>query len=249
MAKLGDMEVWQANALVEAAQPLTLVEKRLLLAAAALHDPRRPMPAHGTVDLHVEDFREVFGLDESKSVYEALADAAKRLYERSIRRKYVRNGREVVEEVRWVWIARYVKGEGRVTLGFSPAIAPYLTLLHQRFTRFKLKHIGRLGSYYSVRLYELMSEFRVASRRSIDLDKLREMLGVDGKYEDIKNLRVRVLDPAIREINQHTDLRVVMTPQRRGRKVVGFQFDIQPSAQLALELPGGGESEPASDQA
>jgi hypothetical protein len=43
-----------------------------------------------------------------------------------------------------VWMAEYRKGEAYVVLGFSPAIAPYLTLLHTEFTRYKLKHVGNI---------------------------------------------------------------------------------------------------------
>lgn len=238
MAELdGEMEVWQSNRLVEAAQRLTLNEKRLILAAAALHDPRKPLPPKGTVKLHADDFAEVFGLSESGQVYEALREAAERLYERSIRRVWNRKGRVIEENMRWVWMARYAKGEGTVTLGFSPTIAPYLTLLHTEFTRFKLKQIGRIGSFYGIRLYELCAQFRKAGERTIALDRLREMLDLGDKYKAIDNLRRRVIDPAVAEINRHTDLRVTVTPQRKGRRVIGFHFDIVQDDQLPLDLP------------
>jgi len=50
-------------------------------------------------------------------------------------------------------------------------------------------------------------------------------------------LRVRVLDPAVDEINKHTDLRVRMTPVRRGRTVTGFHFSIRVDAQMNLDFP------------
>lgn len=247
MAELtGDMEVWQSNRLIEAAQTLTLNEKRLVIAAAALHDPRKPLPPKGTVTLHADDFREVFGI-EGKHVYEALADTAKRLYNRSIRTIYNRKGKPVEQEVRWVWMARYAKGEGTVTLGFSPGIAPYLTMLHTEYTRYKLKHIGNIGSFYGLRLYELCAQFRRAGERTISLARLREMLDLGDKYADIKNLRVRVLDPAIAEVNKHTELRVTITPERKGRKVVGFHFDITEDDQLPLDLPEPVEPADASE--
>ena len=63
------------------------------------------------------------------------------------------------------------------------------------------------------------------------------MLDLGDKYERIETLRRRVLDPALKEINKHTDLRVVMTPERKGRKVIGFHFDIVQDDQLPLDLP------------
>lgn len=243
MAELdGEMEVWQSNRLVEAAQRLTLNEKRLVLAAAALHDPRKPLPPKGTVTLHADDFAEVFGLEDSGKLYEVLREASKRLYQRSIDRVWDTKGKKVVEEnMRWVWMARYAKGEGTVTLGFSPAIAPYLTLLHTEFTRFKLKQVGAIGSWYGIRLYELCAQFRKAGERTIELDRLRATLALGNKYDRIETLRRRVIDPAIEEINRHTDLRVTVTPQRKGRKVVGFHFDIAVDDQLALDLPEASE--------
>lgn len=243
MAELtGELEVWQSNRLVEAAQTLTLQEKRLVIAAAALHDPRRPLPPKGTVTLSADDFRQVFGI-EGKHVYEALEDAAKRLFGRTIKTIYSVKGKPAERHVRWVWMADYRKGEGTVTLGFSPGVAPYLTLLHQQFTRYKLRQVGAIGSYYGLRLYELMAQYRTAGERTIALDRLREILDLADKYGDVKDLRRRVLDPAIREINDHTDLRVTMTAVRRGRTVVGFRFVISVDEQVPLDLRGGGGPE------
>lgn len=238
-----DMEVWQSNRLVEAAQTLTLNEKRLVIAAAALHDPRKPLPTKGTVTLHADEFSDVFGIESRGHVYEALADAAKRLGNRWIRTIYTRAGKPAERNVRWVWMVDYRQGEGTVTLGFSPGIAPYLTMLHTEFTRFKLKQIGSIGSFYGLRLYELCAQFRKAGERTIALPRLREMLDLGDKYESVKNLRVRVIDPAIKEINTHTDLRVVVTPERKGRKIVGFHFDITQDDQIPLDLPAPKESD------
>lgn len=244
MAELtGELEVWQSNRLVEAAQTLTLNEKRLVIAAAALHDPRKPLPPKGTVTLHADDFADVFGLSDSHQVYEALKDAAGRLFNRTIRTIYTARGKPAERHVRWVWMADYRKGEGTVTLGFSPGVAPYLTLLHTEFTRYKLKQIGNIGSFYGLRLYELCAQFRKAGERTIPLARLREMLDLGEKYPDIKDLRRRVLDPATQEINKHTDLRVVVTPERKGRKVVGFHFDITQDDQIPLDLPAPAAAE------
>ncbi|MEO6923875.1 MAG: replication initiation protein [Bryocella sp.] len=235
-----DMEVWQSNVLVEASHSMTLNEKRLIYAAAALHNPRIPMPSKNHIRLHVDDFADVFGLSDSNQIYEALSDSAERLFNRRIRKisdSPRGRGRKIIENMRWVSYAKYDKGEGTVTLGFCPEVAPYLTLIHNEFTRFKLKHIGNIGSYYGLRLYELCAQFRKGGGRTIPLAKLREMLDLGDKYSSIKNLRVRILDPALAEINKHTDLRVVMTSERKGRKVVGFHFDITQDEQIQLDLP------------
>lgn len=232
----GEMEVWQSNRLVEAGQHLTLAEKRLIMAAAALHDPRRPPPHRGTVVVRAAEFAEVFDID-TKHVYEALADAAKRLYNRSIRSIRTSKGKVIERDVRWVWMAEYHAGEGTVTLGFSPVILPYLTVLRTEFTRYKLKYVGNISSYYGIRLYEILAQYRKAGKRTLTLEQLREILSLGDKYPSVRDLRRRVLDPGLTDINRYTDLQVTMTPTTRGRTITGFHFHIGTNEQIALDLP------------
>lgn len=232
MVELVDNKVTQSNRLVEASHTLTLNEKRLVLAAASLIDPRKPLPKDGYITIRADSFADVFGLDV-RHAYEALNDAARRLFERDIRR-YSKG--KVVERMRWVFHVKYKDGQGCVELGFSPTVLPHLTMLNREFTSYQLKQIGSLSSFYAVRLYELMSQFLKLGQRECTLDQLRQMLDLGDKYQDVKNLRVRVLDPAIKELNAGTDLAVTAEPRRLGRKIVAFSFNITKNEQMALEL-------------
>lgn len=234
----GNLEVWQSNKLVEAAQSMTLNEKRLVIAAAALHDPRKPLPKDGTVKLHADDFSEVFGI-QGRHVYQALKEAAERLYNRRIRTiadSPRGKGKKIVTDVRWVWLAKYNEGEGTVTLGFSPGVAEHLTLLRSEFTRYKLKQIGAIGSFYGLRIYELCAQYRKVGSRYLPLQELRQILDLGEKYERIETLRRRVLEPALKEINEHTDLQVTITPRKKARTIIGFDFSITEDSQIPLDL-------------
>lgn len=225
-------KVTQSNRLVEASHTLTLNEKRLVLCAASLIDPRKPLPKDGYLTVRADTFADVFGIDV-RHAYAALDDAANRLFERDIRR-YAKG--KVVERMRWVFHVKYMEGRGCVELGFSPSVLPHLTMLNKEFTSYQLKQIGSLSSFYSVRLYELMSQFLKLGERTCTLEQLRQMLDLGDKYQDVKNLRVRVIDPALRELNANTDLAVSAEPIRQGRKVVGFSFTISKNDQMALQL-------------
>lgn len=227
-----DNKVTQSNRLIEASHTLTLNEKRLILCAASMIDSRKPYPHDGYFTIRADSFAETFGM-ERDTAYEALNDAANRLFERDIRR-YSKG--KMVEQMRWVFHVKYKEGEGCVVLGFSPTVIPHLTMLNKEFTSFQLKQIGALSSFYSIRLYELMSQFHKLGQRECNLDQLRQMLDLGDKYQDVKNLRVRVLDPALKELNADTDLNVTMEVKRQGRKVVGFLFNIAKVDQMALEL-------------
>ena len=112
----------------------------------------------------------------------------------------------------------------------------HLTMLNKEFTSYQLKQIGSLSSFYAIRLYELMSQFHKLGQRECTLDQLRQMFDLGEKYQDVKNMRVRVLDPALKELNAGTDLSVTAEPRRRGRKIIGFVFTIAKNEQMALEL-------------
>lgn len=230
--ELVENKVTQSNRLVEASHTLTLNEKRLVLCAASLIDPRKPLPKDGYFTIRADSFADVFGLD-IKSAYASLEDAANRLFDRDIRR-YSKG--KVVERMRWVFHVKYREGQGCVELGFSPTVLPHLTMLNKEFTSYQLKQIGNLSSFYAVRMYELMSQFLKLSQRECTLDQLRQMLDLGDKYQDVKDMRKRVLDPAIKELNAGTDLAVTVEPRRQGRKIVGFSFTIKKDDQLALEL-------------
>jgi plasmid replication initiation protein len=225
-------KVTQSNRLIEASHTLTLNEKRLVLCAASMIDPRKPLPKDGYLSVRADTFAEVFGIDV-KHAYEALDDAATRLFNRDIRR-YAKG--KVVERMRWVFHVKYREGQGCVELGFSPTVLPHLTMLNKEFTSYQLKQIGSLSSFYAVRLYELMSQFLKLGERSCTLDQLRQMLDLGDKYQDVKDMRKRVLDPALKEMNANTDLAVTAEPMRKGRKITGFSFTISKNDQMALQL-------------
>lgn len=232
MGDMSDNKVTQSNKLIEASHTLTLNEKRLILAAASMLDPRKPLPRDGYLTIRADSFADVFGLDV-RHAYEALDDAASRLFERDIRR-YSKG--KLVERMRWVFHVKYREGEGCVELGFSPTVVPHLTMLNKEFTSYQLKQIGSLSSFYAVRLYELMSQFLKLGQRECSLEQLRQMLDLGDKYPNVKDMRRWVLDPALRELNTSTDLAVTVEPRRQGRKIVGFHFTIAKNDQIPLSL-------------
>ena len=129
--ELTDNKVTQSNRLIEASHTLTINEKRLILAAASLIDPRKPLPKDGFFTVRADAFAAVFDLKVNHA-YEALDDAASRLFERDIRR-YSKG--KIVERMRWVFHVKYKEGQGCVELGFSPTVLPHLTMLNKNSRR------------------------------------------------------------------------------------------------------------------
>jgi plasmid replication initiation protein len=230
---INDLKVTKANDLVEASYKLTLNEQRLLLMAIAHIDSRKPLIKKYYFRISALDFAETFGL-EKHTAYVGLEDAANRLLERIVQTYNRKN--QVRERFHWVFHVKYYDGEGFVDLGFSPNVIPYLTLLSQRFTSYELQHITRLNSSYAIRLYELLKQFVQTGERVIPLERFKERLELADLYPRFFDLKRRVIQPAVNEINAYTDLEVKWDTVRKGRKVMSLMFTFNETKQTKLSF-------------
>lgn len=226
-------EVHQANELIEAAYSLTLNEKRLLLLAATQIDRKYPPVRNTAIKVTAMDFADMFNITARGHAYEALEDAAVRLYERSIR-SIERNKRGIpLEERRWL-TGRAVYEGGAVMLEFNEGVLQYMTALSEQFTSYQLQQVSQLTSFYAIRLYEIAAQYKRIGERYLSLETLRDMLDLGDKYARVKDLRSWVIDPAMREISETTDLTMQAEPVRDGRKIIGFKLIIGQPQQRAL---------------
>ena len=85
---------------------------------------------------------------------------------------------------------------------------------------------------YSVRLYELLNQWRQAKKVSFDLDVFRGQLGVeDTEYKAMSDFKKYVLDLAVKEINEKSDLKVSYEQVRKGVAIAGFKSKVLTKAQ------------------
>lgn len=223
--------VTKANALIEASYSLSLNEQRIILACAAQLDGRKPIPKDNKFVLTVDEYKSLWGGD-IKTIYRDMEAAANKLYERDI--KKIEKTKKT--RMRWVYMAEYQKGEGMVKLGFSPEITPYLTMLHKRFTSYRLSDVAELGSAYSVRLFEMLAQFQETGLLRIKVDDFKERLQLEGKYGRFANLKARVINPATKELTEKTSVDVSWTPIKKGRNVETLEFKFKEKAQQRLPL-------------
>ena len=229
--ELTNWKVTKSNELIQAGYALTLNEQRLVLFCIAQIDSRKPM--RRVRDIRASEFANAYGID-TRHAYEALEEATDKLWNREVKTRFD-DGR--IEKIRWVSMATYHKGTGRVTVNFSPEIVPLLTLLTKRFTTYELRYISKLSSSYSIRFYEYLKQHANLKKAiTVDLLELREMLQLNGAYTRFSNLKARVIQPSVDQVNLHTDLAVTWVPVREKRAVVALKFNIKISDQVELPL-------------
>ena len=92
-----------------------------------------------------------------------------------------------------------------------------------------LSQTANLNSVYSVRLYELLIQWKTAGKTPVfELSLFRGQMGLnDDEYKIMGNFKLRVLDLAVNEINEKTDLTVSYTQEKKGRLIHGFKFTVR----------------------
>ncbi len=126
---------------------------------------------------------------------------------------------------------------GEVSYAFPPSIKNAL-LNPRMYARINIAITRGLSSKYSLALYEIAKDYVNVSIPRMTIVTFRKLMGLDeGQYENFPDLRRRVIEPAIDEINSKTDLRIDLNYIKDGRKVVGLQFTVQEQTAAADGIP------------
>lgn len=233
---LCERRVNMSNALINAAHSLTLSEKRVMSCAVAKLDSVRA-PRAGEcpmVRLSAAEYAETFGVSKD-TAYNELQSAADNLFQRYIRiTESTRKGPKEIK-FRWVGGVKYHKGEGWVELGFWHEVVPHLMMLRRNFTSYKLAQASALRSIYSWRLLELLSQFKATGLMRRDIDSfMHAMDAPESCKRNFKDLRRRVIEPAVVELVQKDGWLIEWQPIRAGRKVTGLEFRFRRNPQTQL---------------
>ncbi|GAC1544268.1 MAG: hypothetical protein NVS2B7_18510 [Herpetosiphon sp.] len=221
--------VTKSNRLIEASYRLTLVEQQLVLyAICRSREEQRGLSANEPVTIDAHAFAAQFGLSQTH-VYSKLKDAADTLYERRvlIHDIHPKTQKPRTVKTRWVSDVAYIDGAGLVEVTFAPKMIPFITKLEAEFTSYRLEKIGHMTSAHAVRLYELLVQYLGIGRREMEITWLKERLGIAGEYSAIKDFKKRVLDIAVAQINEHSDITVSHTQRKTGRAVTHLVFTIK----------------------
>jgi len=109
--------------------------------------------------------------------------------------------------VRFLNTVRTDKRTAKVRIKFHEDMLPYLQHLKTEYTRYKLWYVMTMRSEYSIRLYELLKSVAGKQVWNFKVDELKKIFMCEN-YARFNDLRKRVIDPAVTEINEKTDINV-----------------------------------------
>ena len=219
--------VTKDNSLIGASYSLGVVEQRLIfLAIIEAREQKTLIEAGGLLRIYAQSYAKQFDVEKHTS-YEAMKRAVEGLYEAGFAYSKLdeRTGKVGHYKSRWVDKIGYIDDLGCVELVFASDVIPLITRLEARYTEYELKQVVGLQSEYAIRLYELVIQWRsIRKTNLISLSELREKLGLVDEYKRIEAFKRRVLDLAVKQINEHTDITVEYEQHKQGRVITGFTF-------------------------
>ena len=227
------------NALINASYNLDLVEQRLiLLAIIEARESGKGINANNPLTVHAESYINQFGVHRN-TAYQALKNACDSLFARQFSYQSLsEKGNVINHKSRWVSEVAYIDNEAVVRLIFSPAIVPLITRLEEQFTKYEIQQISNLTSAYAVRLYEILIAWRSTGKTPIiNMHDFRQKIGVlDPEYKRMYDFKKYVLDIALKQVNEHTDITAKVEQHKTGRSITGFSFNFKQKKSAAKSL-------------
>lgn len=160
-------------------------------------------------------------------------------------REYVFQDDHRVLQVGLLASAEYLKGEGVIELEISEKIRPYFIDLKRNFTSFRLQAAFNLSSKYAKRIYQIASQWKDKSETRIySLHDFKVMLSLKDpkgiapeQYTKVSMFQKFVLDVAVTQINQHTELLISYELVKKGRAFNTIQFSVKQQEPQQLPIP------------
>lgn len=239
------------NRLIEAQYRLSVHQQRVVYTLLEMIHPADDDLMPYTIS--ISDMAERFGLEKSNAIYAQMQEAISDLV---VKKLVITEGADTVV-MAWLSQARYRKGQGTVEISFHKDLKPYLLHLKSYFTQYNISSVIRFKSSYSIRFYELLKMNEYLGRggrfyRDFSLQSLRVFLQIgDEKYQNFKDLRVFVIETAVKEINDYSDISIVSVEYiKTGRAVTDIKIIAEPKNESKIEpakLIGPDTSYPSSE--
>jgi plasmid replication initiation protein len=221
--------VVKTNRLNQAFQVLSLAEFHIVqLAIVDARDTGAGLTTDMPLRIDALRYAKVFSTTR-QNAYMRMKEAEETLFNR--RFSFFDEDGKLVKS-RWISQVKYLDNEGAIEVVFTPAVVQGISRINgvkEFFTQYLLSQTAQLKSVYSSRLYELLIQWRSTGKTPIiTLEDFRSQLGIEeNQYKLMSDFKKRVLDLAINDINEKTDIKAAYQQHKKGRSISGFSFSFK----------------------
>jgi hypothetical protein len=235
----------KGNQLIEARYNLSAFQQLLLVEL---------LPQINTYDedfqdykIDIAEFAKTNEMGQNKELYKRVQEALESLVIEPVR---LISG-DYVFSTAWLSSVKYRRGRGYADVSFHPDLKPLLLLMKSHYTEYPAHAIKGLRSKHSFRFYDWLASYKYKGNggrfyRIFTVAEIREKLALrKGEYKYFKDLRVYAIEPALKDINDKTDLRIVEVEYiKNGRFYDEIKIIAEPKTQRQLAISEDSVPEP-----
>lgn len=230
--------VAQHNDLITASYSLSVLEKKLLLGCICKINSFEGITSDTPFSFSMEEAKSVLGIDtDNTGMVDKFRRSARNLMTKIVEHDSVKGWQDFT----FAHTSEYDHSTKTMTIYFSKGIIPYLSELHNQFTTYRIMHVGSLKSKYAIRLYELLVMWngqkygKGCGGENIKKFTTDEFVGLVANgsksyKKSVNMLKKRVIEPALEQINNETDVALEVKYIKSGRNITHIQlfFTVKP---------------------
>lgn len=208
------------NGLVPVFAKLSKMEKRFLAFCIAQLNPMTDKSL-GQFEVNIADIAKVFDLAPTHT-YKLMREAATSINSCPVFRI---EGKAHKMDF-WFYHLDWFPESGQIEIQFSKRLAPLLLELKNKGY---VQHTLGMAKNFSNKgwtLYVILKQWLKAGSQEFELDELKALMGISGKYKRWAIFQSMVIEPAVKNINDFSDLKVSYDKIKKRRAVTGLLFTI-----------------------
>lgn len=122
---------------------------------------------------------------------------------------------------------KYYLNNRMVEVQVHREILPEYLALAENYSQFSLYVAFGSSSVYTMKLYQYVSHWKDKTKKAISLNEIRELLQLEEKYKNPKDIRKRILEPVSQELKTRADVWFeVQEPIKEKNATVGYLLKI-----------------------
>lgn len=208
------------NHLIRGSYKYSLAELRFILSVASMI--KADDTEFVTYQLGAKDFAEMID-SKHKDEYRRIKDLGIELMSKPI---ILENQKESEFSIS-SWFKKFSYKKGTIYCSFHDDLKPYLLQLRGHFTKVSLENFLKMKSRYAMLLYWVAKSWETRGYFEMSVEDFKDLLGVKTKaYDRYNNLKNKVIDVAVNEINRLTTMKIEFDEIKEGRKVEKLRFKI-----------------------
>ncbi len=217
--------VVQSNNLINLKQKFNLREFRLFLYCVSKIDDRNDKDLLQSYRIYTKELGELIGKTNSNLYYKKIREIFIGIMKHIVTIRNPKTGN--IYDTHYIQSVDYHVGKGYLDVMFDNKLKEDLIDLKGFFTKYDVKYILPLSSPKYIKLYNLLKSFESVTERIFTLAEFKELLDAENaSYDRFYNLKVRVLEPGIKELQKYTDIKVSYEVIKDGKTICGLKFNI-----------------------